>query len=224
MNSAMLLAAGRGERLKPLTDRCPKALCQVGHFPLIVHHIQHLTQAGITHLVINHAWLGGHIRRYLGNGNAFGVCIEYSAEPPGGLETGGGIYQALPLLGSAPFICVNADIYSDYDFSRLFDIPSTTAAHVVLVHNPKHHPGGDFGLSDAGYVLNHSRHYTFSGIARYAPSLFRQQSTGRYSIAPLLREQAEHQQVTASLHEGLWLDIGCADRLQQAHHHALTTG
>lgn len=215
MKTAMLLAAGRGERLKPLTDVCPKSLCLVGGEPLIVHHIRNLKQAGISHIVINHAWLGGKIRQYLGNGAGFSVTIEYSAEPPGGLETGGGLMQALPLLGNEPFISVNADIYSDFDFRKMPQLQENNLAHLVLVVNPANNPGGDFGLKQ-GLIENTPKTHTFSGIAVYRPELLRDLGIGRFSITPVLRKIVALKQVQGSIYSGQWVDIGSYQRLQTA--------
>ncbi|MFI4962868.1 MAG: nucleotidyltransferase family protein, partial [Legionellales bacterium] len=182
MKVAMIFAAGRGERLKPLTDSLPKALCSVHGRALIEHHVTNLAQAGYTRIVINHAYLGGKIKQHLGDGNRFGVEICYSPEPPGALETGGAVVRALPLLGEEPFITVNADIYTNFDFANL---PNETLdnMHLILVDkNPalKHH--GDFGLMPNHLISNSNREYTFSGIACYHPRVFKDLPQGRYSL------------------------------------------
>ena len=224
VKTAMILAAGRGERLKPITDSCPKSLCKVGNEPLIVYHLNNLARAGIRDIVINHAWLGGKIRQYLGNGAAFNVNIQYSPEPPGGLETGGGIFQALPLLGDQPFVCVNADIYTDFDFSLLNSPRDNFEAHLVLVNNPQHNEKGDFGLSARGIVQNTPRKHTFSGIAVYSPGAFKHKHIGRYSVTPMIRTSVVSEKVSGEIYEGLWIDIGCMDRLREANQHALYSG
>jgi N-acetyl-alpha-D-muramate 1-phosphate uridylyltransferase len=221
VKTAMILAAGRGERLKPLTDSCPKSLCPVGKEPLIVHHIYRLQHAGIENIVINHAWLGGKIRQFLGNGHSFGVNIAYSAEPPGGLETGGGIVQALPLLGDETFICVNADIYCDFDFSQLINLEGKGSIYLVLVKNPEHNPKGDFGI-DHPWVTLHPKTHTFSGIALYHPRDFLRLSRGRFSLAPWLLAMVNQRKVKAISHSGIWIDIGCKQRLEEANQSART--
>jgi N-acetyl-alpha-D-muramate 1-phosphate uridylyltransferase len=212
MKTAMILAAGRGERLKPLTDYRPKALCVVRGLPLIEHHVHKLSQAGFDRLVINHAHLGSQIRHHLGNGARWGIEICYSAEPPGGLETGGGIINALPLLGNKPFVTVNADIYTDFDFNQL-SFEHLSYLHIVLVKtNPALGHHGDFGLE--GMQLMHSaREHTFSGIACYHPQIFSRCHLGRYSIVPLIRYHAQEGNATAQLYDGAWFDIGSIERL-----------
>lgn len=215
MKTAMILAAGRGERLKPLTDTMPKAMCLVKGKPLIEHHVLALAQAGFERLVINHAYLGGVIRHYLGNGQQYGVEILYSPEPPGALETGGAIVNALPLLGTTPFVTVNADIYTDFDFAKLE--LNIDAIHLILVKkNPalKHH--GDFGLTQENLVTNTHRDYTFPGIACYHPQVFSQSKIGRYSVTALIRHYVDLNKVTGSLYAGKWFDIGTFERLSAA--------
>jgi N-acetyl-alpha-D-muramate 1-phosphate uridylyltransferase len=212
MKTAMILAAGRGERLKPLTEYIPKALCVVQGLPLIEHHVNNLVQAGFTRLVINHAHLGSQIRHHLGNGTRWGIEICYSAEPPGGLETGGGITKALPLLGSQPFITVNADIYTDFDFKQL-SLVAIPYLHLILVNkNPALAHHGDFGLVD-NQLMNSATDYTFSGIACYNPQIFRRCQPGRYSVSHLIRYHAQTGKATAQLYEGTWFDIGSIERL-----------
>lgn len=216
MKTALILAAGRGERLKPLTDSRPKALCLVKEKPLIEHHVVNLAKAGFERLVINHAYLGGQIRRHLGNGRAFGLDIAYSPEVPGALETGGGIVRALPLLGNQPFVTVNADIYTDFDFTSLGGF-QTEYAHVILV--PTRTDFGqnkDFGLINNVLLSNENKNYTFAGIACYHPDVFSECKQGRYSVTPLLRQLADKQKVSAGLHQGLWFDIGTKERLAAA--------
>ena len=216
---AMILAAGRGERMRPLTDLTPKPLLQAGGKPLIVWHIEHLVRAGITELVINHAHLGAQIEQALGNGSRFGATIRYSDEGTA-LETAGGIAFALDLLGAEPFAVVNGDIYCDYDFSYLPAIAkqmqdSQDTAHLVLVNNPQHHPNGDFGLHD-GRVTETSPKWTFSGIGLYRPSLFAHIPRGsKTPLAPLLREQIALGKVGGEHHTGVWVDVGTPQRLDE---------
>ncbi|WP_133136261.1 nucleotidyltransferase family protein [Legionella rowbothamii] len=216
MNTAMILAAGRGERLKPLTEIKPKALCVVKGKPLIEHHVINLAKAGYEKIVINHAYLGGQIRQFLGNGERWGVQIIYSAEPPGGLETGGGIVNALSLLGNQPFITVNADIYTDFDYS-LLPTPELNSIHVMLVNkNPTLNHHGDFGLINQQQLTNANREYTLAGICCYHPQVFSECKQGRYSVAPLIRRYTDLAKVTAEVYSGLWFDIGSLDRLYAA--------
>ncbi|TNF91238.1 MAG: nucleotidyltransferase family protein [Gammaproteobacteria bacterium] len=206
---AMILAAGRGERLRPLTDHLPKPLHEVGGKPLIVHHLEALSAAGLVDIVINLSWLGEQIRERLGDGADYGLRIEYSEEPEA-LETAGGVRQALPLLGER-FIVVNADIYTDYDFSRLYNCDSL--AHLVLVPNPAHNANGDFTLTDSIVGNDGAPCYTFSGIAQYRRQFFDHLAPGKRALAPLLRAAAERGQVTGELYDGDWTDIGTAERL-----------
>lgn len=210
---AMILAAGRGERLRPLTDRLPKPLVEVAGRPLIVHLIEALARAGFRELVVNLGYRGAQIREALGDGAAFGVDIAYSPEPEAGLETGGGIFQALPQL-SDPFLVVNGDLGTDYPFARLSSLPAgDDLAHLVLVSNPSHHPAGDFAL-EAGRVLPEGmRRYTFSGIGVYRQALFAGCLPGRFPLAPLLRRAAAAGRVSGEVYQGAWSDIGTRGRL-----------
>ncbi|RUR14511.1 N-acetylmuramate alpha-1-phosphate uridylyltransferase MurU [Legionella septentrionalis] len=214
MKTAMILAAGRGERLRPITEQKPKALCTVHGIPLLAHHITNLVRAGFNKLIINHAYLGGQIRQYVGNGGRWGIEIHYSPEPPGGLETGGGIAQALHLLGTEPFLTVNADIHTDYKFADL-SLPEHSLVHLVLVDKPAYSRQGDFGLLGSR-LINEDKHYTFTGIACYHPDFFRAAPIGRYSVAPLWREAARKQQATGEVYSGRWFDIGSPERLLAA--------
>lgn len=212
MKTAMILAAGRGERLRPLTASRPKALCLVNHIPLIDYHVANLAKAGFDHVVINLAYLGGQIRQHLGNGARWGLCIDYSPEPPGGLETGGGIVNALTLLGAQPFLTVNADIFTDYPFGS-FQLPDTSMAHLVLVKKPSYFHQGDFGLINHNQLANTPKLYTFTGIAAYRPAFFANMKQGRYSVSPIIRERTVDGLITAECYQGQWLDIGSPERL-----------
>ncbi|MEJ2453416.1 MAG: nucleotidyltransferase family protein [Candidatus Thiodiazotropha sp.] len=209
---AMILAAGRGERMRPLTDRLPKPLLPVAGKPLIVHHIERLAASGIRQLVINHAHLGQMIEAELGDGSAWGVNIHYSPEGSA-LETGGGIFRALPLLGEAPFLVVNGDIWCDIDFSRL-GLPQGMLAHLVLVPNPSHHPRGDFVLQGGRVSDSEGERLTFSGIGVYHPRLFAGCQPGAFPLAPILRKAMAESKVSGIQHPGLWVDVGTAERLQ----------
>lgn len=206
----MILAAGRGERLRPLTDTVPKSLLEVKGRPLIEHHLEALSRAGFSEIVINLSWLGNQVRDRLGNGGDFNVVIEYSDEPQA-LETAGGILQALPLLGER-FIVVNADIFTDYDFARLKRPGSS--AHLVLVENPQHNPDGDFSLVESSVGSDGPILYTFSGISQFHRSFFDGLVPGKQALAPLLHAAAKRQQVTGELFNGIWSDIGTLERLQ----------
>lgn len=215
----MILAAGRGERMRPLTDHTPKPLLMAGGKPLIVWHIERLVAAGISDLVINHAHLGIKIEQALGDGRQFGARIRYSDEGTA-LETAGGIAYALHLLGDAPFAVVNGDVYCDYDFAHLPQHASRLAnsddlAHLVLVDNPEHNPKGDFGLQ-ARRVTDSAPKFTFSGIGLYQPELFAGIARGsKAPLAPLLREQIAQGRVSGEHHRGLWMDIGTPQRLAE---------
>ncbi|MEY3201635.1 MAG: hypothetical protein RIR70_1185 [Pseudomonadota bacterium] len=209
---AMILAAGRGERMRPLTDHTPKPLLAVGGKPLIVWHLERLRAAGFDDIVINHAHLGQAIEAALGDGAAWGVRIRYSPEKEA-LETAGGIAQALPLLGEAPFLVVNGDVFCDWPFERAAHLGGSPA-HLVLVPNPPHHPGGDFAL-EAGVLTDEgAMRYTFSGIGVYQPAFFAGVARGeKAKLAPLLREAMKVGQVSAELFTGHWEDVGTPERL-----------
>lgn len=211
----MILAAGRGVRMRPLTDTSPKSLLAVGGKPLIVWQLEKLARAGFTEAVINHAHLGYMIEAALGDGAHFGIAIRYSREDEA-LETAGGIARALPLLGTGPFLVVNADVYSDYDFSALRGLDlQDRLAHLVLVDNPPQHPRGDFAL-EAGRVRDAgAKLLTFSGFGVYAPSLFAGIPAGaKQALAPLLREAMAAGRVSGEHYTGRWHDIGTAERLR----------
>jgi len=209
---AMILAAGRGERMRPLTDGTPKPLLEVGGKRLIEYHLEALRRAGIGEVVINLSWHGEQIRSALGDGMRWDVHIRYSDEGPVALETGGGIYRALEWLGPEPFIVVNGDVWSDFDVSRLA-LPDDAHAHLVLVANPPHHPNGDFGLK-LGRVIEdaHERH-TFSGIAMYRREFFAACRPGRFPLLPLLKRAIAAGRLSGELHRGRWYDVGTPQRL-----------
>jgi MurNAc alpha-1-phosphate uridylyltransferase len=210
---AMILAAGRGERMRPLTDDTPKPLLRIGGQTLIEHHIHALAQAGFTELVINHAHLGEQIVAALGDGNAYGVEIRYSPETPPALETGGGIFNALPLLGDAPFLVLNADIWTDFPLAEL-PRQIEGLAHLVLVDNPEHHAQGDFSLSAGQVSQRGPAMLTFGGIGVYSPELFSACTAGAFPLAPLLRQAMDKNRVSGEHYQGSWFDIGTPERLE----------
>lgn len=212
---AMILAAGKGERMRPLTLTTPKPLVRAGGVPLIEYHLCALAAAGFTDIVINHAWLGQQIEDYLGDGSRFGVGIQYSPEGEP-LETGGGIFRALPLLGDEAFVVVNGDIWTDYDFSVLHQ-PINGLAHLVLADNPNHHPAGDFTLV-GGQVHDgqpDTPTLTYSGIAVLHPQLFDGCTAGAFKLAPLLRRAMADGQVSGERLNGRWVDVGTHERLAE---------
>lgn len=216
---AMILAAGRGERMRPLTDDTPKPLLVVAGKPLIQWHIEALQRADFTEIVINHAWLGQQIEEVLGDGAQFGVRIMYSPEGDFGLETGGGIFHALSLLtepaDDSPFLVVNGDVVMDIDFQQLPQ-EITGLAHLVMVPNPQHHPQGDFSLQDGRMSDDDEPRLTFSGIAVYSPRLFEDCAEGVFPLAPLLRQAMQQGKVTGEYHSGSWVDVGTPARLDEA--------
>lgn len=210
---AMILAAGRGERMRPLTDTLPKALLRIGGRTLIELHLQSLAAANIRDVVINVAWLGQQIMDYLDDGSRYGVSIHYSNEGAHVLETGGGIAQALPLLGEDPFWVVNGDVHARFSFTTP-PLDEETLAHLVLVPNPDHNRRGDFALRD-GLVQNSGEAmYTYSGIAFMRPELFAGNPGGVFPLAPLLRVAADRRQLTGELLSDGWVDVGTPERLQ----------
>lgn len=211
---AMILAAGRGERMRPLTDKIPKPLLEVNQKPLIVYHIEKLAAAGFEEIIINIAHLGYKIPEYLKDGSAWGIKITYSDEQnSGALESAGGIIKALPLLGKEPFLVVNGDVFCDYVFNPNFDL-GENLAHLILVKNPSHNLKGDFGL-DETYVLNEAKErYTFSGIGYYNPKIFQDLKCEKLALAPLLRENINKKKVSGELFNGVWHDIGTPQRLE----------
>ena len=215
---AMILAAGRGERLRPLTDTTPKPLLPVGGRPLIDYHLENLANAGFREVVINLAHQGEKIRETLGNGSDWGLNITYSPEPPKALDTGGGIHNALPWLGDAPFAIINGDVFSEYPLARLRAI-KCDHAHLVMVPNPAHNPNGDFAIR-GGYIIDDAEpRYTFAGISVYHPRFFDSASGGRFSVVPMLLKAMKLQRVTGEMFKGVWHDIGTLERLETLQGH-----
>ena len=208
----MILAAGRGERLRPYTDTCPKPLLEINGKALIDYHLEALASAGILQVVINVSWLGEAIEAAIGDGSRFGLEVVYSREPEA-LEAAGGIVQALQYLDER-FIVVNADIYTDYAFEKLLALNAD--AHLVLVENPDFHPRGDFAVKD-GYLSNDVKpRLTFAGIAQYHRSFFQGQAPGKQALAPLLRQAADKKALTGEIYTGNWTDVGTLERWQSA--------
>lgn len=216
---AMILSAGRGERMRPLTDTCPKPLLPVNGKSLVHYHLEKLVKQGVKRVVINHAWLGHLIEQQLGDGRQFGLEICYSPEPHGGLETAGGIIRALPLLGDEPFWVINGDIYTEFDFAKL---PRTLApnhhAHLLLVPNPSHHPHGDFGLKHG--ILQPRQHgiesFTYAGMGLYSPQFFADYHPGSeqfLKLRPLLEQGVAGQRIAATVFHEYWTDVGTPARL-----------
>jgi len=212
----MILAAGRGERMRPLTDTTPKALLAIGGRMLIEHHIAALAEAGIGKIVVNHAHLGNQITEALGDGKDYGVELRYSPEGDKALETGGGIVNALALLGNNPFIVVNADVWTAYPFSRLAGKFDFGLAHLVLVDNPAHNLQGDFCLDGIRITSTEGRRLTYSGIAVFRPAFFANCTPGRYPLAPLLARAISENCVSGEYYPGLWIDVGTVERLREA--------
>jgi MurNAc alpha-1-phosphate uridylyltransferase len=209
---AMVLAAGRGERMRPLTDQVPKPLLTVGGKPLIVYHLEKLSRLGVKQVVINLAWLGAQIRAALGDGARWQLQIQYSEEGQQALETGGGIFQALPLLGAQPFLVVNADVYTEFDFGAL-QIAPDALAQLVLVANPMHHPRGDFALVNGRVQEQGGARWTYSGIGLYRPELFAGCSPGKFPLLPLLRRAIAGGRLHGQVFDGAWSDVGSVERL-----------
>lgn len=217
---AMILAAGLGERMRPLTEHTPKPLLEIGGIPLIAWHIERLAHCGFHKIVINIAHLGYKIIEALGDGSEWGVEIEYSDEQEeGGLETAGGIIKALPHLGEDPFLVVNGDIWCDYRFDAQLQLASGIEAHLILVPNPEHNSSGDFSLQGALAQDGGHEAYTFSGIGYYSPKLFASLSYGKQALAPLLREAMREGRVSAEVFENEWYDIGTPERLKNLNIH-----
>lgn len=212
---AMILAAGRGERLRPMTDRCPKPLLAVGGRPLVEYHLDALAAAGIREVVINLGWLGEQIPPVLGDGRRFGLAISYSREPWPALETAGGIVKALPELGPEPFLVVNGDIWTDAPLTDL-RLPEGSLAHLVMVDNPPHHPEGDFVL-EGGRLSSKEKspRLTYAGLGVYDPGLFDGLAPGARPLAPVLGAAIDAGRVTGQHYRGAWLDVGTPDRLER---------
>jgi MurNAc alpha-1-phosphate uridylyltransferase len=210
---AMILAAGRGKRLRPLTDELPKPLVEINGRPLIEFHLEALAGAGFREVVINQGHLGDLLPEALGDGGRWGINIHWSDEQPEALETGGGIFKALPMLGPAPFLVVNGDVWADYPFARLRAVKCDWA-HLVMVPNPAHNPAGDFSITGARVRGQGLQKMTFSGIGVYHPRLFDGCSPGKFSVVPLLRSAMENHLVTGEVFQGSWDDIGTPERLE----------
>ena len=211
---AMILAAGRGERMRPLTDHTPKPLLKVAGKALIEYHIEGLVRAGFADIIINHAWLGEQFEQVLGSGERYGAHLQYSPEGATALETGGGIFKALPLLGTAPFVVVNGDVWTDYPFERL-PRNMTALAHLVLVPNPPQHPHGDFFFADGALRETGATKLTFSGIGMYRAELFIGCRSGAFPLAPVLRAAIAQGQTSGERYEGGWYDIGTPERMER---------
>ena len=209
---AMVLAAGRGERMRPLTDHTPKPLLVAGGKPLIAWHLEALARAGIRDVIVNLSWLGAQIRAALGDGRQFGLQIQYSDEGSPALETGGGIFHALPLLGPAPFLVVNGDTFTDIDVSSL-RLPAAADARLVMVSNPPQHPAGDFVLDGERLVVGAGPTLTYSGIGIFSPALFAGCTEGQFPLLPLLKRAIATGRLQGQHHTGQWLDIGSPQRL-----------
>lgn len=214
----MILAAGRGERMRPLSDTLPKPLLKVAGKPLIVHHIERLVRAGISELVINHAWLGDKIERALGDGGTFNAHIRYSAERQA-LETAGGIKQALPLLGAEEFLLVNGDIWCDFDFSAWLTKPlNGDLARLLLVDNPPQKPAGDFALVNDRVKHKKSgpsNNLTYAGIALFSPTMFNELAAQKAPLLPLFNAAINNNSLAGTYYSGDWLDVGTPERLQE---------
>lgn len=212
---AMILAAGRGERMRPLTDTMPKPLLPVGGKPLIQFHIEALAACGVQDIVINLAWHGALLREALGDGSRLGVRLQYSDEGDAALETGGGVFKALPLLGDAPFIVVSGDVWSDYPLGWLLSrLKGEDVAHFVLVHNPDYHKRGDFGLRD-DRLTDDGERLTYANIGVFHPAFFAGCKSGRFSLAPVMRERIREGRVSGELFVGRWFNLGTPAQLAE---------
>jgi MurNAc alpha-1-phosphate uridylyltransferase len=211
---AMILAAGRGKRLRPLTDTTPKPLIKVAGKSLIEYHLINLAKAGITKIIINTAWLAEKIHEQLGDGSNYGVSIQYSDEGEA-LETAGGIINALPLLGNEPFLVINGDIWFDYDLSKLPELATDKQAHLVLIENPEHNKKGDFALHNNVIKNTTGVMYTFSGIGLYCADFFAEQKPGAAPLAPIIRNKSKENLVSGEIYIGEWTDVGTLKRLQE---------
>jgi N-acetyl-alpha-D-muramate 1-phosphate uridylyltransferase len=212
---AMVLAAGRGERMRPITDRIPKPLVPVNGKPLIVYHLEALARAGVRDVVINLAYRGAQIREALDDGGRYGVRITYSDEGPEPIETGGGIFKALPLLGAEPFIVMNGDIWTDFDVATLPALDDGAQARLVMVPNPPHVANGDFGL-DGDYIIESDKdRFTYSGIGLFSAEFFHDCQPGRFPLRPLLIRAIAARKLKGQVYRGVWLDIGTPQRLAE---------
>ena len=211
---AMVLAAGRGERMRPITDTVPKPLVRVGGRPLIAWHLAALARAGVREVVINLSWLGEQLRTALGAGADFGLRITYSEEGPVPLETGGGIFRALPLLGPEPFLVLSGDIWTDIDLGGVRLEPEADA-HLVLIPNPPHHPRGDFGLEGNVVVQRDSERLTYANVGIYRPEFFAGCAAGRFPLLEPLNRAIAARLVRGEVHRGAWSDVGTPERLAQ---------
>ncbi len=210
---AMMLAAGRGERLRPLTDEIPKSLVEVRGESLLERHLANLHAAGIRTVVINLGWLGDRIVERVGSGERYGLDVLYSQEGENVLETGGGILRALPMLGNEPFLVVNADVYTDMPVPDI-ELADERLGHLVLVPSPDYRDGGDFDIEDGLIRNGETQRLTFSGVAVYRPALFDGCGPGRFPLAPMLRHAADNGWLSGSVYEGLWADVGTPERLK----------
>ncbi|MCU0975623.1 MAG: nucleotidyltransferase family protein [Steroidobacteraceae bacterium] len=211
---AIVLAAGRGERMRPLTDDRPKPLLEAGGLALIDWHLHALADAGVREVVVNLAWQGARLREHLGSGERYGLAVTLSDEGPEALETGGGIHRALPWLGPGPFLVVNGDVWTDYPPGRLA-LPAGSWAHLVLADNPSHHPRGDFSLDPDGRLGRGEPRLTYAGLGAYHPDLFAACSAGKFPLAPLLDAAIVAGKATAEHHRGAWFDVGTPARLAE---------
>ena len=211
---AMILAAGRGERMRPLTDDVPKPLIMAGTKRLIEFHLVKLASAGFKDVVINVAWLGQKIIDTIGNGEKYNLNIEYSNEGDQALETGGGIFNALPLLGDEAFLVVNGDVWTDYPFEKLMNFSLKDKAHLVLVNNPEHNSEGDFSILNNRLIEKESNKFTFSGIGVYSADFFKGHVNERFPLAPMIRQYIAENKISGELYNGKWMDIGTQQRLQ----------
>ena len=212
---AMILAAGRGERMRPITDRIPKPLVPVAGKPLIVYHLEALARAGVRDVVINLAYRGAQIREALEDGSRYGVRITYSDEGPEPIETGGGIFKALPLLGAQPFIVVNGDIWTDFDVATLPPLDDGAHARLVMVPNPPHVASGDFAVNGDYVIESDKDRFTYSGIGVFSPEFFHDCQPGRFPLRPLLNRAIAARKLKGQVYRGVWLDIGTPQRLAE---------
>ncbi|HAS15322.1 MAG TPA: mannose-1-phosphate guanylyltransferase [Idiomarina abyssalis] len=213
---AMILAAGRGSRMRPLTDNQPKPLLPIAGKPLLAYHLEKLAQAGVNEVVINHAWHGEQIENFVGDGSRWGLQVSFSAEPEGGLETAGGIIKALPLLGDEPFWVINGDIWTDWDYRDLpTQLEKEQLAHLIMVKNPAHHPEGDFALENGLLVNDGSERKTFSGIGLYRKELLEPYPQGKQPLKTFFDRAINQSRLAASYWDGHWTDVGTPERLHQ---------